>query len=118
MYFPLPGCILSMLYVMKEGASAETAVVGCEGMMGIALFMGGGTTPSRAVVQSAGYAYVLGARALTREFENHGGLQVLLLRYTQALITHVADGSLQSTSFSGSATVSLPAAEPGSPDGQ
>jgi CRP-like cAMP-binding protein len=88
-YFPVPGCIISMLYVMEDGASAEIAVVGDEGMVGIALFMGGGTTPSRAVVQSAGSAYVLKGKALTGEFERHGGLQVLLLRYTQALITQM-----------------------------
>jgi CRP-like cAMP-binding protein len=89
-YFPVPGCIVSMLYVMEDGASAEIAVVGDEGMVGIALFMGGGTTPSRAVVQSAGQAYQLRAKALTREFERHGNLQVLLLRFTQALITQMS----------------------------
>jgi CRP-like cAMP-binding protein len=89
-YFPLPGCIVSMLYVMEDGASAEIAVVGHEGLVGIALFMGGGTTPSRAVVQSAGRAYALRAKALTREFGLHGGLQILLLRYTQALITQMS----------------------------
>jgi CRP-like cAMP-binding protein len=89
-YFPLPGCIVSMLYVMEDGSSAEIAVVGEEGMVGIALFMGGGTTPSRAIVQSAGNALALPAKALTREFQAHGRLQVLLLRYTQALITQMA----------------------------
>jgi CRP-like cAMP-binding protein len=89
-YFPLPGCIVSMLYVMEDGSSAEIAVVGDEGMVGIALFMGGGTTPSRALVQSAGYAYGLNARALTREFDRHSGLQMLLLRFTQALITQMS----------------------------
>lgn len=89
-YFPNPGCIVSMLYVMEDGSSAEIAVVGDEGMVGIALFMGGGTTPSRAIVQSAGEAYALPAKALTREFETHGRLQVMLLRYTQALITQMA----------------------------
>jgi CRP-like cAMP-binding protein len=89
-YFPLPGCIISMLYVMEDGSSAEIAVVGDEGMVGIALFMGGGTTPSRAIVQSAGYAYSLRAKALTTEFELHTQLQVLLLRYTQALITQMS----------------------------
>ncbi|MEO6186037.1 MAG: Crp/Fnr family transcriptional regulator [Steroidobacteraceae bacterium] len=89
-YFPIPGCIISMLYVMEDGASAEIAVVGDEGMVGIALFMGGGTTPSRAVVQSAGFAYQLSAQALSREFEVHGKLQQQLLRYTQALITQMS----------------------------
>jgi CRP-like cAMP-binding protein len=89
-YFPLPGCIISMLYVMEDGSSAEIAVVGDEGMVGIALFMGGGTTPSRAVVQSAGYAFALNGQALRMEFNRHSGLQVLLLRYTQALITQMS----------------------------
>ena len=89
-YFPVPSCIVSMLYVMEDGASAEIAVVGDEGMVGIALFMGGGTTPSRALVQSAGQAYRLKAKALIREFERHTELQHLLLRYTQALITQMS----------------------------
>ena len=89
-YFPAPGCIISMLYVMANGASAEIAVVGDEGMVGIALFMGGGSTPSRALVQSAGQAFQLKANALTREFNRHTGLQMLLLRYTQALITQMS----------------------------
>ena len=89
-YFPLPDCIVSMLYVMEDGASAEIAVVGDEGMVGIALFMGGDTTPSRAVVQSAGQAYRLKGKALTGEFDRNSGLQLLLLRYTQALITQMS----------------------------
>jgi CRP-like cAMP-binding protein len=89
-YFPVPGCIVSMLYVMTDGASAEIAVVGDEGMVGIALFMGGGTTPSRALVQSSGQAFLLKGSALKREFDRHGDLQVLLLRYTQALITQMS----------------------------
>ncbi|MHB1141224.1 MAG: Crp/Fnr family transcriptional regulator [Sulfuricaulis sp.] len=89
-YFPTPGCIISMLYVMADGASAEIAVVGDEGMVGIALFMGGDTTPSRALVQSAGQALELPGHALKREFERHTGLQHLLLRYTQALITQMS----------------------------
>jgi len=89
-YFPLPGCIVSLLYVMEDGASAEIAVVGDEGMVGIALFMGGGTTPSRALVQSAGRVYRLRGEHLVREFERHGELQVLLLRFTQALITQMS----------------------------
>jgi CRP-like cAMP-binding protein len=89
-YFPVPGCIVSMLYVMTDGASAEIAVVGDEGMVGIALFMGGGTTPSRALVQSAGQAFLLKGDVLKKEFDRHGKLQVLLLRYTQALITQMS----------------------------
>jgi CRP-like cAMP-binding protein len=89
-YFPAPGCIVSMLYVMEDGASAEIAVVGDEGMVGIALFMGGGHTPSRALVQSAGQAFQLKGQALTKEFERHSDLQHLLLRYTQALITQMS----------------------------
>ncbi|MHB8534135.1 MAG: Crp/Fnr family transcriptional regulator [Sulfuricaulis sp.] len=89
-YFPASGCIISMLYVMKDGASAEIAVIGDEGMVGIALFMGGGTMPSRALVQSAGPALVLKGESLKREFELHGEFQVLLLRYTQALITQMS----------------------------
>ncbi|MHB8729950.1 MAG: Crp/Fnr family transcriptional regulator [Sulfuricaulis sp.] len=89
-YFPVPGCIVSMLYVMADGASAEIAVVGDEGMVGIALFMGGDTTPSRALVQSAGQAYQLKGSELKKEFERHSGFQHLLLRYTQALITQMS----------------------------
>ena len=89
-YFPLPDCIVSMLYVMEDGSSAEIAVVGDEGMVGIAVFMGGGTTPSRAIVQSAGHAYAVSAKALQREFNTHSGLQLLLLRFTQALITQMS----------------------------
>jgi len=88
-YFPIDS-IVSLLYVMKDGASAEIAVVGNEGLVGISLFMGGETTPSRAVVQSAGRAYRLRAKALKAEFEFGGELQHLLLRYTQALITQMA----------------------------
>jgi CRP-like cAMP-binding protein len=82
--------IVSLLYVMQDGASAEIAVVGNEGLVGIALFMGGETTPSRAVVRSAGHAFRMKAHALKREFESGGPLQHLLLRYTQALITQMA----------------------------
>ncbi len=89
-YFPVPGCIVSMLYVMADGASAEIAVVGDEGMVGIALFMGGGTTPSRALVQSAGQAFRLPGEILKEEFDRHSGLQILLWRYTQALITQMS----------------------------
>jgi len=88
-YFP-SASIVSLLYVMEDGSSAEIAVVGNEGVVGIALFMGGETTPSRAVVQSAGHAYRLKASLLKKEFERGGPLQYLLLRYTQALITQMA----------------------------
>ena len=88
-YFP-SASIVSLLYVMEDGSSAEIAVVGNEGIVGIALFMGGETTPSRAVVQSAGHAYRLKASLLKKEFERGGPLQYLLLRYTQALITQMA----------------------------
>ncbi len=88
-YFPTT-CILSLLYVMEDGASAEIAVVGNEGILGISLFMGGDTTPSRAVVQSAGHAYRLKAELLKSEFGRFGPTMHLLLRYTQALITQMA----------------------------
>jgi CRP-like cAMP-binding protein len=88
-YFPTD-CIVSLLYVMKDGASAEIAVVGHEGLVGVALFMGGESTPSRAVVQSAGSAYRLPSKVLKKEFEQSHPLQHLLLRYTQVLITQMA----------------------------
>ena len=88
-YFPTSS-IVSLLYVMEDGASAEIAVVGNEGLVGIALFMGGESTPSRAVVQSAGYGYRLRAGELKRAFGQGGMVQHLLLRYTQALITQMA----------------------------
>ena len=88
-YFPIDS-IISLLYVLADGASAEISVVGNEGMIGIALFMGGETTPSRAIVQSAGYAYRLIGQRLKDEFHRSGQMQLLLLRYTQALITQMA----------------------------
>jgi len=88
-YFPTSS-IISLLYVMEDGSSAEIAITGHDGLVGIALFMGGETTPSRAVVQSAGYGYRLKAAALKREFDQGGTLQHLALRYTQALITQMA----------------------------
>jgi len=88
-YFPTTS-IVSLLYVMEDGASAEIAVVGNEGILGISLFMGGETTPSRAVVQSAGYGYRLKAPLLKQEFNRAGPVLHLLLRYTQALITQMA----------------------------
>jgi CRP-like cAMP-binding protein len=88
-YFPTT-CIVSLLYVMENGASAEIAVVGNEGIIGIALFMGGGTMPNRAVVQSAGYAYRMRGALILKEFNRNGSMMRLLLRYTQALITQMA----------------------------
>ena len=88
-YFPTTS-IVSLLYVLEDGASAEIAVVGNEGVVGVSLFMGGETTPSRAIVQSAGFAYRLTGRRLKQEFERHGQLLHVLLRYTQSLITQMA----------------------------
>jgi CRP-like cAMP-binding protein len=88
-YFPTTS-IVSLLYVMENGASAEIAIVGNEGIVGISLFMGGETTPSRAIVQSAGHAYRVPGQYLKDEFYRAGPLQRLLLRYTQALITQMA----------------------------
>lgn len=88
-YFPTDS-IVSLLNVMESGACAEIAVVGNEGLVGISLFMGGESTPSRAVVQSGGYAYRLPAQRLKTEFNRHGELLVLMLRYTQALITQMS----------------------------
>jgi len=88
-YFPTTA-IVSLLYVMADGASAEIAVVGNDGLVGIALFMGGGTTPSRAVVQSAGEGWRLRAAVVKEEFVRPGPVMHLLLRYTQALITQMA----------------------------
>lgn len=88
-YFPATA-IVSLLYVMEDGSSAEIAIVGNEGILGIALFMGGDTTPSRAVVQSAGHAYRLKAQLLKDEFARFGPFLRVLLRYTQALITQMA----------------------------
>jgi CRP-like cAMP-binding protein len=88
-YFPT-NSIVSLLYALVNGASAEIAVVGNEGIIGISLFMGGETTPSRAVVQSAGHAYRLAGKLLKDEFVRGAAMQHLLLRYTQALITQMA----------------------------
>ena len=88
-YFPTTA-IVSLLYVMEDGASAEIAVVGREGVVGVSLFMGGETTPSRAVVQSAGRGFRLRASAMKEEFNRAGPVMHLLLRYTQALITQMA----------------------------
>jgi len=88
-YFPTTA-IVSLLYVMENGASAEIAVVGNEGVVGISLFMGGESTPSRAVVQSAGQGLRLRAHTIKDEFNRSGPVMHLLLRYTQALITQMA----------------------------
>jgi CRP-like cAMP-binding protein len=88
-YFPTDS-IVSLLYVLEDGASAEIAVVGNDGAIGVALFMGGETTTNRAIVQSAGSAYRLSGSLLKQEFERHGEMLHILLRYTQALITQMA----------------------------
>jgi CRP-like cAMP-binding protein len=88
-YFPTTA-IASLQYVMESGASAETAGVGREGMIGTALFMGGNSTPSSAVVQTAGMAFRLDRRTLKEQFNRNGVFQQLLLRYTQALMTQMA----------------------------
>lgn len=93
-YFPTT-CIVSLVYVMESGAPAEIAVVGDDGMIGVSLFMGGGTMPNRAVVRSAGYTYRLRAPILMQEFNRFGGyrngaLHDLLLKYTQTLLTQIA----------------------------
>lgn len=87
-YFPV-NAIVSLLYVMENGSSAEIAVVGREGVIGISLFMGGESTPSRAVVQSAGHGFRLSAALMKEEFKRAGPLMHKLLRYTQALITQM-----------------------------
>jgi len=88
-YFPTD-CIISLLYVMLNGASAEISVVGNDGMAGIAVFMGGESTPTRTIVQSRGYAYRMPSPELKTEFNNHADIRVLMLRYTQALITQMS----------------------------
>jgi len=88
-YFPTD-CIVSMLYTMENGASAEISVVGNEGLIGVALFMGGETTTSRAVVQSGGHAYQMLGHRLKDEFHRHSEMMLLMLRYTQSLITQMA----------------------------
>ncbi|MBI3531429.1 MAG: Crp/Fnr family transcriptional regulator [Burkholderiales bacterium] len=88
-YFPT-SAIVSLLHVLENGASAEIAVVGFEGVVGISIFMGGGSTPSRAVVQSAGAGFRLRSDAIKQEFDRSSPVMHLLLRYTQALITQMA----------------------------
>ncbi|MEO8331570.1 MAG: Crp/Fnr family transcriptional regulator, partial [Gallionella sp.] len=97
-YFPTTS-ILSLHYVMEDGATAEIAGVGNEGVVGIALFMGGNTTPSRAIVQTGGYGYRLKMRVMMEEFNRIGGrrtgvLHNLFLRYTQALITQISQNAV------------------------
>jgi CRP-like cAMP-binding protein len=88
-YFPVD-CIVSLLYVMENGDSAEISVVGKEGIIGIALFMGGESTPSRAIIQSGGYAYRMAGQKFKDEFNRYTEMLMLLLRYTQSLITQMA----------------------------
>lgn len=88
-YFPT-NSIISLLYVMEDGASAEISVVGNEGIVGIAVFMGGESTPNRAVVQSAGYAFRLPASALRKEFNTVPDIRLILLRYTQTLMAQMS----------------------------
>jgi CRP-like cAMP-binding protein len=92
-YFPTT-CIVSLLYGLENGASAEIAVVGYEGVVGVTIFMGGESTPSRAVVQSAGCAYRLPSRWVKEEFARGGPMQHLMLRYTQSLITQMAQTAI------------------------
>lgn len=88
-YFPTT-CIVSRLYVMEDGSSAEIAIVGNDGVIGIALFLGGDTMPNRALVQSAGHAYKIECKVLQAQFHHSGEMLQLLLRYTQALMTQMA----------------------------
>lgn len=88
-FFPTDS-IVSLLYVMENGASAEISVVGNEGLVGVPLFMGGESTSSRAIVQSAGYAFKLPRRQFKQEFDRHGEMLDLMLRYTQSLMTQMA----------------------------
>lgn len=92
-YFPTTA-IVSLLYVMEDGAPADVALVGNEGLVGISLFMGGESTPSRAVVQSAGHAYRLSARAMKKSFEEGGAVTDLFLRYTQALMSQMSQTAI------------------------
>ena len=92
-YFPTTA-IVSLLHVMENGASAEIAIVGNDGIVGISAFMGGGSTPGRSVVQSAGLGFRLSAQAAKDEFNRSGPVMQLLLRYTQALITQMAQTAI------------------------
>ena len=97
-YFPTTA-IVSMLYVMQDGDSAEIAVIGNEGVVGISLFMGGGSTPSRAVVQNAGQGFRMKAQTLKADFEQSLPVSHLLLRYTQALITQMSQTAVNRPVF-------------------
>jgi len=88
-YFPA-NAIVSLLYVMEDGSSAEISAVGCEGVIGIALFMGGDSTPNQAMVRNAGYAYRLQGQKFKEECNRHSELMMLMLRYTQALFTQMS----------------------------
>ncbi|MEP1213988.1 MAG: Crp/Fnr family transcriptional regulator [Marinobacter sp.] len=88
-YFPVD-CIISLLYVMVNGSSAEISVVGKDGMAGVAVVMGGESTPNRLIVQSHGHAYRMSAAELKNEFNNHSEIRILTLRFTQALITQMS----------------------------
>ncbi|MCM0613145.1 Crp/Fnr family transcriptional regulator [Marinobacter sediminum] len=88
-YFPT-NCIISLLYVMRSGASAEISVIGNEGLVGVSVVLGGSSTPNRAIVQSSGYAYQMPVAELEQEFNASADLRVLTLRYTQALITQMS----------------------------
>jgi CRP-like cAMP-binding protein len=92
-YFPID-CVISLLYVLENGASAEISVVGNEGAVGLSLFIGGETTTSRAIVHSAGSAYRLTGRRLRAEFEGHGDMLHILLRYSQSLLTQMAQTAI------------------------
>ena len=92
-YLPM-SCIVSLLNVLEDGASAEIAVVGCEGVVGISIFMGGESTASRAVVQSAGTALRLPAAVMRTEFKRGGAMQHLMLRYTQSLIAQMSQTAI------------------------
>ena len=114
-YFPTTS-IVSLLYVMEDGASAEIAVVGNEGIVGVSLFMGGETTPSRAVVQSAGHAYRLKGQLLKDEFDRAGpDAASIAALHPGAAHADGADGGVQPPSFAGPAVLPLAAAEPRSP---
>ena len=89
LYFPTT-CIVSLVYVMADGATAEIAGTGCEGLLGVALFLGGHTAPNQAVVQVGGHAYRIHAKVIKAEFDQGGPLQRILLLYTQALLAQMA----------------------------
>jgi len=110
-YFPTDS-IISLLYVMENGASAEIAIVGNEGLVGVALFMGGATMPSRAIVQSAGQGFRMKGKFIRDEFGRAGPVQQLFLRYTGSANPNEPDRRVQSTSLRRSATVPLAFDEP------